>query len=262
MFLLLLESKAMANSLGSVLFLVAIRCLLDEVAGQCQSDGFIGCECNIMRACDANGKPQPGLDDKLTGYAPSGLQQFGRFAQGGKQNLAYLCEQGVVAILYDSENRAPLYAATVMDKEQLYAAYKRPRSEDFTWSSSLDLNYQQKDTDYHGSSNVKICYKQQPESAADLIDCQWYKALNLGKTIPPLTTCTLQNIDFNDIMATGIHKGHLIASAYGRGNIDRIKATFAYTNSIPQFGGVNSGLWRVMEQALVMKWGREKLREI
>ena len=43
-------------------------------------------------------------------------------------------------------------------------------------------------------------------------------------------------------LTTSVHKGHLIA--------------ITYTNTIPQFGGVNSGSWRVREEALV-KWGRE-----
>ena len=43
-------------------------------------------------------------------------------------------------------------------------------------------------------------------------------------------------------LTTSVHKGHLIA--------------FTYTNTIPQFGGVNSGSWLVREEALV-KWGRK-----
>ena len=244
----------MASSFGNVLFLVMMRCLLVEAVEQCQkSNGSFGCECNIMGACDANGNPKPGLDHyNLTGYAPSGLQQFGRFVRRDKQNLAYLCEDGVVAILYDCENRVPLYAATVMNGNQLNAGYKRPRSDQFRLSENLEENYQPNGNDYKDSSKHKICYTQNLEGAASLIDCEWYKALNSGEAIPPLTQCS-----HNDKLISRIHTGHLIASAYGRGDIDRMIATFTYTNSIPQFGAVNSGSWRVLEQALVMQWGKE-----
>lgn len=248
MFLLLLECEAMASSFGNVLFLVMIRCLLKEVEGQCQSNGFIGCECNFMGACDVNGKLNPGWTD----CTPSGLQQFGRFVQGGKQNLAYLCEYGTVAILYDCENRGPLYAATVMDKQELNAAYNRAGF--FRQSGNLNTDYQPKDSDYQGSSNVKICYKQQPENAPTLIDIHWYNALNPGNYVQPQTECS---IDANDkSVKSAIDRGHLIASAYGRGDTARITATFTYTNTIPQFASDNRGPWRLEEQAL-FTWGKE-----
>ena len=231
----------MASSFGNVLFLVMMRCLLKEVEGQCQSNGFIGCECNIMGACDVNGKLNPGL----TGYAPSGLQQFGRY-------LAYLCEYGTVAILYDCENRVPLYAATVMNGNQLNAGYKRPPS-NFRLSKNLDKNYQPNPDDYKKSSEHKICYTQNLVGAASLIDCEWYKALNPGNYIQPQTECSMVA---DDKLKSAIHRGHLIASAYGRGDDARIKATFTYTNTIPQFANVNTGKWNRMEQNLA-QWGQE-----
>ena len=224
---------------------------MDEVEGQCQkSNGFAGCECNIMGACDVNGKPKPRLDYKLTGYAPSGLQQFGGFAQGDKQNLAYLCEDGVVAILYDCKNRVPLYAATVMDETELYANYQRKGS--FKPSSKTDQYYQAKDDDYSGSSTVKVCYKK-PENAPSLIDCEWYRALNDGEAILEQTECKKVAASKT---ATAIHRGHLIAASYGRENIKSIKATFKYTNTISQFAKVNTGRWNNMEQTLV-NWGKK-----
>ena len=60
----------------------------------------------------------------------------------------------------------------------------------------------------------------------------------------------------NDKLCAPMHKGHLIAAACGRGKKARIASTFTYTNTVPQFGNMNSGIWNVKEQALV-KWGRE-----
>lgn len=52
-----------------------------------------------------------------------------------------------------------------------------------------------------------------------------------------------------------IHKGHLIASQYGRGKKERMLATFTYTNVVPQFGRFNSGPWQQCESSLIV-WGR------
>ena len=62
---------------GGVLAVVMMGHLLQELSGQCQSSGLSSCVCNIMEACDAQGKPRPKLDNKSTGYSPSGLEQFG-----------------------------------------------------------------------------------------------------------------------------------------------------------------------------------------
>ena len=52
-------------------------------------------------------------------------------------------------------------------------------------------------------------------------------------------------------------RGHLIAAQYGRGKEARIKATFTYSDAVPQFTPFNSGSWRYGEQGLI-KWGRDK----
>ena len=239
---------------GGVLTVVMMGHLLQGISGQCQSSGFSGCECNIMEACDAKGNPRPKLDNKLTGYSPSGLEQFGSFV-GKKRNLAYLCENGTVATHYDCENRTPVYSVTVMDKQQLNAQYSRPNI-GFKQSSALNRHYQQKASDYKRPPKaVKTCYKRKAKKPDRLIDRIWYKALNLGKAILPFQRCPQVSGDNNKLYAP-MHKGHLIAAAYGRGKKARIASTFTYTNTVPQFGNMNSGIWNVKEQALV-KWSRE-----
>lgn len=194
-----------------------------------------------MGACEAQG-----LNYKLTGYSPSGLDKF-----GSSKNLAYLCEEGAVAILYDCKLKTPLYAATVMDKKQLNARYVRPNSNFRRSSTSLDPKYQQKARDYKYSSKVKICYKKKAVKTDRFVDRLWFKAKNL--IFPPFTKCNQESQ--NDKLFASIHRGHLIAAQYGRGKKTRIVATFRYTNTVPQFGSVNSGLWNSKEQALVT-WGR------
>lgn len=115
--------------------------------------GLQGCECNIMNACDEHGKPQPNVAQ----YLPTGVEQFGYVVQ--VQNLAYLCEDGTVAILFDCNSQIPLYAATVMTGEQLSAASAGARPKRFRESAKLKRKYQQKGKDYKYSSKRDLCYK-------------------------------------------------------------------------------------------------------
>ena len=102
----------------SLLLLAVIGCLLQEVTGQqCSTigvNGIIGCQCNFMEACDAQGNPK----NNWAQYLPTDVNQYG-LVVGRQRNLAYLCEVGAVAILYDCNNRIPLYAATIINGSQL-----------------------------------------------------------------------------------------------------------------------------------------------
>ena len=101
-----------------VLLLVVVGHLSQQVIGQsqCSTTGKNGidtsdtCVCNIMDACDEHGKARPNWHD----YLPNNVEQFGH-----GRNLAYLCERGAVAILYDCNSRIPLYAATKITGAQL-----------------------------------------------------------------------------------------------------------------------------------------------
>lgn len=94
-----------------VLLLVVVGHLLQQVIGEhpCSATGKNGidtCVCNIMDACDESGNARANWDS----YLPQNVEQFGLVE--GVRNLAYLCECGAVAILYDCNSRIPLYAAT------------------------------------------------------------------------------------------------------------------------------------------------------
>ena len=55
-----------------------------------------------MGACDLDGNVKPGLDSKtLKKVAPKGMAYLIQGDKGIKKDLAYLCEAGAVAILYD-----------------------------------------------------------------------------------------------------------------------------------------------------------------
>jgi len=255
-----------------------------------------------MGACNAQSDPVSCSDYKLTGCSPTGVEQFGRFIARGKQNLAYLCNDDVVAILYDCENRIPLYSATMINGQHLNAGYgERPSR--FKQSPFLEPEFQASDDDYKGSLKVQICYLRDPNTRPALIDSGWYEALNPGKAMKPNQPCSSVLTDEGPIgtrhharrrvlrgkgvkqrrsnpqkakrddqkrkptptntmikLTTSIQKGHLIAAQYGRGNNSKILATFTYTNTIPQFGAVNSGAWRVRETALI-NWGRKHCAE-
>jgi len=89
--------------------------LLLQVTGhyRCNSSGISGCECLFLGVCDAHGKQKDGLD--ITKHVPFGLTLFGNINNPlAERNLAYLCEDHTEGILYDCNNRIPLFAATVI----------------------------------------------------------------------------------------------------------------------------------------------------
>ena len=86
-----------------------------EVTGhyRCSSSGISGCECLFLGACEAQGKQKDGLN--ITKHVPFGLTLFGHVNNPLiERNLVYLCEGRAVGILYDCNNRIPLFAATVI----------------------------------------------------------------------------------------------------------------------------------------------------
>lgn len=222
-------------------FITAGNLMKEVLSNPCKSSGFAGCQCNILGACGITP-----TDPMLKGYAPSGLS----LGNGLPMNVAYLCEGGTVAIMYDCNKRIPIYSATMMEGWQLNGG-KVIRPSTFTPSNDilLDKEYQQNDYDYVGSSNVEVCYDTQLGDRK--VDFQWYISLNPGKTLPSTTpTCNL----FHGKKKTAIHRGHLIAASYGRGDPKRTMATFTYTNVVPQFGPFNSGKWCSSERR-IRKWG-------
>ena len=235
------------------LCLLTFSYLFQNVFSQtCDSSGFRGCECNILGACDIKGNKVYGLDNKFTGYAPKGIQQF----HSGflRENLAYLCEGQTTTIMYDCDERIPLYSATMMTGKQLNDSYNSISSS-FRSSGDkmLHRDFQQRKLDYFKSNDRTLCYESKGKYQ---IDKEWYLSKTgdtycLEQTCPASTPAHCQKY-----IETPMARGHLIAAQYGRGNVSRIKATFSYTNTVPQFISFNSGSWRCSEQNLI-EWGRD-----
>ena len=143
----------------------------------CKWRDFKGCECNIMGACDENVKPD--LDSKtLKKVSPKGMEYLIEGDKEIKRDLAYLCEAGAVAILYDCNRRIPLYAATLMNEEQLRTG-GHTRIADFKRShdKTLDKQYQQTDDNWKDSKQREVCYRSKAKPDL-LIESYWYNYLN------------------------------------------------------------------------------------
>jgi len=234
-----------------VLLLVVVGHLSQQVIGQFQcsttgKNGIDTCVCNIMDACDEHGKARA----SWTEYLPGNVEQFGD-VKGGGRNLAYLCEGGAVAILYDCNSRIPLYAATKITADQLSKTSSGRRS-NFRQSelrNQLGKMFQQERADY--SNPDELCLETYKNG---FTDDDWWRSSGDSNARPKRaraqTVCPRQSASFNII-----NKGHLIASQYGRAVPERMKATFTFTNVVPQFERFNQGTWRDSENALI-KWGR------
>ena len=149
----------------------------------------------------------------------------------GRLNLAYLCEGRTVCILYDCNNRIPLYAATVIRGSQFSGALGNRPTTGFKLSQSgLDKYFQQSNKDYEKASQRKICFFER-KSGNEFVDVAWYRAKNLIRL--PFKVCI--GAGSNDLK-TKMHRGHLVASQYGVGDQNLKEATFVYTNAVPQFG--------------------------
>ena len=250
------KRKIMVESTASLLLPLVIEYLLHEIAGQqCSTlgiSGIAGCQCNLMEACDEDGKPK----STWAQYLPTGVDQFG-LVDGGHQNLAYLCDVGAVAILYDCNNRIPLFAATVITGAQLLGRDfgRRPpanfRRSSLAW---LDLKFQQVGEDYFRAKNRDLCYATR-RGDRYLVDKDW--VISSGHK----SRFRTQDCPGGSLVKTIIHRGHLIASQYGRKNQTKKTATFTYTNAVPQFGLFNSHPWQVCEGRLLM-WGTQNCAKV
>ena len=205
---------------------------------QCVTKGFVGCECMFVGGCDPTGQPLADSvkNPRLDGFAPTGIDQSAYVKVSGKSpNLGWVCEGGLLAILYDCNGRIPLYAATVIEGNQAKQKVERTGAA-FKSSDELGKAFQQDNEDYDKSSERIFCYKDQQTTALLAWD---------GKDACP-----------SPAPKAPIHKGHMVAAGYAREDAARVKNTFVYTNCVPQFGIFNSVSWRIAENNdLVNKWG-------
>lgn len=237
----------MARFVGLFFALALSKHFLFRVTGhyKCSSSsGISGCECLFLGACDVHGKLKDKLD--LTKHVPLGLEQFGHVNNPlAERNLAYLCEGLTVGILYDCNNRIPLYGATVIRGSQFNGERgNRPETNFKLSKSGLQKYFQQSNKDYQEAKERKICYFKR-SFGKEVVDVAWYRAKK--SVMPSDHVCIGGSSD----LKTQVHRGHLVASQYGVGDQTLKKATFVYTNAVPQFGDYNSAPWRIAEGALV-----------
>ena len=234
----------MAGFAAIVLALVSCMCFGTTAQPRCSTvgaAGLLGCECNFLGACNVRGNRVSRLN--ILNHLPNGLERYAhaKSVVSGK-DFSFLCEGGAVAILYDCNNRIPLYAATVVNGSQLSAADgPRPRRRFRQSGTTLNRHFQQNTHDYWKASKRDVYYIRGPR-LRKLIDINWYNKLN-----PTLSS--------GDKVEVVMSRGHLIASRYGIGDQEKKKQTFVYTNVVPQFGVFNSGPWKTCEGYLI-RWGQ------
>jgi len=120
----------------------------------------------------------------------------------------------------------------------------------------LNKYFQQSKKDYKNASQRKICFFER-KSEKKLVDDAWYRAKNSIR--PRLKVCIAAGS--NDLLETNVHRGHLVASRYAVGDQSLKRATFVYTNAVPQFGHFNIGPWQNVENAL-LAWERNDCADI
>ena len=238
----------MAGFAAIVLALVSCMCFRTTAQPRCSTvgaAGLLGCECNFLGACDVGGNRVSGLN--ILNHSPNGLERYAHaISVVSGNNIRFLCESNTVAILYDCNNRIPLYAATVINGSQLSAEDgRRPEGGEGTFRKSrtaLHRHFQQNTGDYWKASEREVYYKKRGPATRRSKERNWYKKLN-----PPPSS--------GDEVKVVMHRGHLIASRYGIGDQEKKKRTFVYTNAVPQFGVFNSGPWKTCEGDLI-RWGQ------
>ncbi len=109
----------------------------------------------------------------------------------------------------------------------------------------IGIGFQQQDLDldYTNAPSCKPCYE--ASNSKYFVDRNWWKSITIsgmpyGSRTRSRSPC-VHNI--------AIHRGHLIAAQYKPADN---QLTFVYTNSVPQFGWVNSGDWNQHEQRMLL----------
>ena len=117
-----------------------------------------------------------------------------------------------MAILFDRNSEIPLYSATVMTGEQLSAGTSGGwPTKHFRESKAILRKYQQKKDDYTRSLHRKLCVAIKGKKVR-AVDEKWAKARKVAVQQGNVDAC------ITALLKAEIHKGHLVASNYGRGD--------------------------------------------
>ena len=235
--------------------------LVGSGRSQCQSKKPItgNCDCHFIGACDWTTSP-PTPNSRAAAAQPKGLKAFAKMPR--KPHTITICEgtQNTVAIFYDCDLRIPLYSARVLTDADMQAAYSaKNQRTGFRQSKHITTGlYLQRNGDYGPNGRDQIpCYERARGKPAGSMyyETRWYsRALRYrgrGQVCKPKLLKKA---------ASKIHKGHLIASNYGKAAVNGAKSvrdTFTLSNTVPQFEDMNSNAWMRSEQSL-LNWASGK----
>ena len=219
------------------------------IHAHCTGNGFIGgCACNFINACKWNASTKTfnafsGSAKDLKKFIPINVSSFA----APTSQVTEICEPGSIALIYDCGNRIPLAATIVMTADQYEEnPYHRPKTT-FQKSVQIGDDLQQNDKDYTMPLERIPCYE--TLNGDYYIEESWFNALN------PTSWASYHQKCAGTLKKSAVHRGHMIASSYGRGTPDRTVQTFIYTNVVPQFGKLNSGSWALFERGLI-SWAK------
>ena len=115
------KSTVERSKIFLVVAIVLCKCLFLTALTHCSTDGlrsFAGHECKSVKACDVCKTHRPAF--QISYHLPKGFQLYDyRKSTLTNRNLAHLCEDQRVAILFECKSRISRYAATVIRGSQL-----------------------------------------------------------------------------------------------------------------------------------------------
>ena len=210
------------------------------IHAQCTGNGLDSCACNFIGSCKWDTKTstyRAFTGRNLKTFIPK-VESFAKTNQ-----VAEICEPGKIGIVYDCANRVPLASTIVLESDD-YRNSKRARlSRRFRRSHVIGIGFQQQDLDYTNALSRKPCYE--ASNSKYFVDRNWWKSITISGMPYGSRTRSRSRCDHN----IAIHRGHLIAAQYRPADNH---LTFVYTNSVPQFGSVNSGDWNQHEQRMLL----------
>ena len=242
--------KPISMPMGLIMFWVCLDLMyFSATHAQCVGNGLQSCASNFIGACTWDSKTS--TYGALTGrnlrrFIPK-VESFARTNQ-----VAKICEPGNIGVVYDCANRVPLACMTVIESlvyQKVAKVYKRPTY--FRQSHFIGTQFQPQPLDYKNALRRKPCYE--TLNSKYLVERSWWRYIT-AKGSPYRFRTTSPNPCDHEI---AIHKGHLIASQYKSEN----RFTFVLTNSVPQFGSINSGHWNTYEQRLLY-WAEKTVKTL
>ena len=228
-------------------------------AQTCSSSNPIAgnCDCHFIGACNWTVSP-PIPFPTAAAVQPVGIMAFAK--NDLSPHTTTICEgtQNTMAILYDCDLLIPLYSARVLKDDDMKTSYSATTQRTkFRETTQISDQYTQKNGDYGPNAKDQIpCYESLLSTPAGsmFFETNWYRRAVTIFGAPPVA-CNPASLATTKIKSK-IHKGHLIASNYGKAAVNggkSVRDTFTLSNIVPQFADMNSNAWMRNEQNL-LRW--------